>query len=206
MKTLQLALCAGLALTASVVAGQPAKPPAKPATPTAKPVIFQSGPFDSLSLLRRKEVQTELKLSPDQVKALSGGSGGRIAPEPGAARKIVNKVLNPTQQLRYQEIVLQQQGIRGATHDEVAQALGLSKAQLNRMYKIIEDVNIKNMDLASKQISESEMKALGEKNNATVEPSLMAVLTPAQKTTWTKLLGKPFKLAPATPAGGSRRG
>jgi hypothetical protein len=174
------------------------KPGPKPvqAVKAPAPTIFQTGPFDSLGLLMKKEVQAELKITDAQLAALKAGpkTGGRVGPEPGENRKKINKVLTIAQQQRYQEIVLQRQGIRIATLQEVSRAIGLSNNQLNQMYKVIGEVNEKNMDMASMEISEAEMKRRSEKNNATVEPNLMAVLTPAQRAKWQQLLGKPFRL------------
>lgn len=174
---------------------KPKTPPTPVKAAPAKappPVIFQSGPFDSMSLLRNKKVQAELKLTKAQIEALSGRGGGRVIPEPGTNRKVINKVLTQAQQLRFQQIVLQREGIMVVTIGEVANVVGLTKSQLDRIYKIQGEANEKNMELATMELSEAEINARAAKNNASVAPAVFAVLTSAQRAKWKQMLGKTF--------------
>lgn len=195
-------LGAVLGLAVSPALGQKGtKPGQKPKPATAAPAkaptvtIFQTGPFDRLSLLRNKKVQAELKLTKQQIAGLSGAGGGRVIPEPGDNRKIINKTLTIAQQIRFQQIVLQQEGIMVATIGEVAKVLGLTKSQLDRIYKIQGEANEKNMEIATMDISEAEMKSRAAKINATVEPAVFGVLTSAQRAKWREMLGKPLALS-----------
>lgn len=195
MKYLLIA-CICLSLVSGAVGQGAKKPQPKPvARPAAaKVTIFQSGPFDTTGPLLKKDIQAELKLTPAQVKALIDGtkSGGRISPEPGVARKLVNKVLTIPQQVRYQEIILQRQDLSIVTLPEIAAVVGLSKAQVSQMYKIIGELNAANADIASMEISEAEMKRRSAAINAKRIPSLRAVFSTAQWANWQKLLGKPY--------------
>ncbi len=104
-------------------------------------------------------------------------------------------MLTIAQQTRFQQIVLQQEGIMVATIGEVAKVLGLTKPQLDRIYKIQGEANEKNMEIATMDISEAEMKSRAAKINAAVEPAVFGVLTSAQRAKWKEMLGKPLALS-----------
>ena len=113
------------------------------------------GPLYGLSYFNIPEVQEELKLTPDQIKHLTKGSGAgsiiseameevggreRMAADPtarllfyrlitAAERSIVADMLNEAQLKRHREICIQWEGINALRRQDVADALHLTSEQ-----------------------------------------------------------------------------
>lgn len=149
--------------------------------------------FNMGMMLRSDQFKTELKLTADQVTKLEaampqqGQGGGQDAtPEERAKQraeveKKVQAILKPEQQARIKQIELQMRGARALTREDVAKELGLSADQSKKIEAALDVQRPEggDRDAFMKLREEAGKKALG-------------LLTPAQKTQWEKMLGKPF--------------
>lgn len=170
-------------------------------------------------LLLNPQVQAELKMTEDQIakvrEALGGpgGAGGRGAGGVGGGgfgggdpqqreqmrleqEKKIKEILTAEQYKRYQEISLQQEGPSAFARKEVADKLGLSDSQREKVNAILEEQRATMRDMfqgggggGDRQAMMETMQKLREETNA----KLLAVLTAEQKKTWEAMLGKPFQ-------------
>ena len=185
----------------------------------------------SLQLLRVPEVQTELKMTPEQIGKIDAkqqetrqalqdmfqGGGGQLSPEERQKRtdamqaiqtKAVAGILDATQQKRFRQLELQQQGPLALARKDVATELKLTEEQSKQVAEIqrasgeemraaMQGVDFRNMSAEDRTKMMTKMqqsqKAAGDK--------VAALLTDAQKTQWKEMLGAPFTF-PATGFGG----
>lgn len=173
-------------------------------------------------LLLIPQVQAELKMTEEQVAKVrealggAGGPGGRGAFGGGAGggggfgggdpqareqmrleqEKKVKEILTAEQYKRYQEIALQQEGPASFARKEVADKLGLSDSQRQKVNAILEEQRATMRDMfqgggggGDRQAMMETMQKLREERNA----KLLAILTPEQKKIWEGMLGKPFQ-------------
>jgi hypothetical protein len=156
----------------------------------------------------RALVQKELSLSDDQVTKLQA-----LAPQPGAGQqdmsdeerakqreelqKKINDVLNPAQEQRVKEIQLQMRGTRALTSDEVVKELGLSAKQVTDIEAALQVQRPQGGGPGGAQPSDEDRQKMMEefqKAREAANAKALAVLTPAQKSKWEKMLGKKFEM------------
>lgn len=172
--------------------------------------------------IQRKDVQRELKLTPDQVKKIDaeadrfrsemqdsmqammprqGGGGGVVSIDMRSTMQKLNAehkqriaaILNSDQEKRYKQCVLQIQGIAAVLDPEVQKALGLTQAQIK---DIAEAQNNNRMQFRSTDGSmpdRAEIMRQAEKNRKQLEAALEKIVTADQKSTLKKMAGPAFK-------------
>jgi hypothetical protein len=162
-------------------------------------------------LLGQKSVQDELKVSEDQVgkitqlaakqreafaelRNLQGEERQKKLQELNQANeKQLAEILKPEQLKRLKQIAWQQQGGQALAESDVAEALGLSGEQKEKIKTINEDAQKEMRELFQPGGNREEaQKKMAEMRKAT-EEKRMAVLTDTQKAKWKELLGEPFK-------------
>lgn len=159
-------------------------------------------------LLLNPQVQAELKMTEEQVakvrEALGGpgGPGGRGGdPQQREQMRLeqekkIKEILSAEQFKRYQEISLQQEGPAALARKEIADKVGLSDSQREKINAILEEQRATMRDMfqgggggGDRQAMMETMQKVREETNA----KLLAVLTSEQKKTWESMLGKPFQ-------------
>jgi Spy/CpxP family protein refolding chaperone len=189
--------------------------------------LAQRGGFGRMgggaNLLRRPEVQAELKLTDDQktkvndmLAKLREDMQGRIQDlrdaSPEERQKImaemqadqtkrVNAILNTDQQKRFKEISLQQQGYSALAMPDVQADLKLTDDQKSKIKEILQHQGEAQREIfqnaqGDREAARSKMEALRKET----DDKIAALLTDDQKNQWKAMLGTPFKLEPA-PAG-----
>lgn len=186
-----------------------------------------------LNLLRIAEVQQELKMTQPQIAKLDGAEqtlgesmrelmqGFReMAPEErqkGMVKmeelqdKAVAGVLDQTQLKRYKQLALQRQGAMALLRPSVAKELGITEAQRTQMQELQQQQRQARGDMPRGNFGEmtpEELRKMAQQRREQQEKNsqaLLGVLTPAQKTKWTEMIGKPFKF-PEMGMGMNRRG
>lgn len=156
----------------------------------------------------RALVQKELSLSDDQVTKLQA-----LAPQPGGGQQDmtdeqrakqreelqtkINDILNPAQEQRVKEIQLQMRGTRALTSDEVVKELGLSAKQVTDIEAALQVQRPQGGGPGGAQPSDEDRQKMMEefqKAREAANAKALAVLTPAQKSKWEKMLGKKFEM------------
>jgi hypothetical protein len=172
-------------------------------------------------------VQKELKMTPEQITKVDakqqevrqatqtarGENFQQLSPEERAKvnekvreiqQKAVNEILDATQQKRFHQLELQQQGPSAVTRKDVADELKLSEEQVTKIRAIQTQMNddmraarqgvdLQNAEARSKMTEKVQeiQKASGEK--------VVALLTDKQKEQWKEMQGEAFKFPPPAP-------
>lgn len=179
--------------------------------------------FGGMMLLGQKSVQEELKLSEDQIqkadeylaKQRESFSGLRdqsaeerrqkFAESVKASRAALGEILQTDQLQRFKEISLQQRGPEALADPEVAEAVGLSDEQKERVGEV-QSAARKEMRGLFQQGGDDRQER--RKKFAAAREALYAkvgeILTPDQQAKWKQLLGKPFEGEIRSPFGGNR--
>jgi Spy/CpxP family protein refolding chaperone len=121
--------------------------------------------------------------------------------------KDVKEVLKPEQYTRYQEIKLQSMGLDAFSDPEVAKKLELTDEQKEKLETLTNETRQETMETMQAARDSGDFQGAMGKVREIRDKALddaKALLTEAQKETWSKLTGKPFKLEPMGP-GGPRR-
>jgi hypothetical protein len=171
----------------------------------------------------RELIKAELKLTDDQITKLTA-----LRPEPPAQgapqptpeerqkqreemQKKINDILTPAQEQRVKQIQLQMQGTRALTSEEVVKELGLSEKQVAEI-EAAREAGRPQMGGGQQQggtspTPEERQKMIEQFQKAREEANkkVLAILTPAQRAKWEKMLGKKFEM-PMTQMGGGQRG
>jgi Spy/CpxP family protein refolding chaperone len=117
----------------------------------------------------------------------------------------VNEILLPHQVDRLKEIALQIEGTRALMRDEVAKELKITAEQKEKMQKVQADARTK-MQAEIREIFQSgdreKIREAIETMTKQTDTDTLAVLTKAQKTQFTKMKGKEFKLPEGALRGG----
>lgn len=177
------------------------------------PPLGPNSGFGGLILLMSPDVQKELGMTPEQahkIEALlpsgrpmtrtSGPGNPEGSPPPRPSNFVdasIKKVLNAKQLARYQEIELQRSGLIALQRDEVAKRVGLTAPQRKKVAAI--------MDASRPPMPRPGTPGAGAPDFAKMmrdrqaqrdkaNQAILTVLTPAQKATWKKMLGKPFSV------------
>gem|GEM_PF-6242053 len=113
---------------------------------------FKSWSPGTIGLLIRKDIRRDLNLNSDQAKQIDdifnaklvehgGLKGLSLSPEDGPIMsKKLNEVLEPEQRTRLIELVVQVRGAGAITEPMVQEKLSLSKAQLDLLAEIEDDI------------------------------------------------------------------
>lgn len=193
--------CAGMAAVTLAACGAQAQAPFG---------IFGGRMF----MLRRPEVQTELKLTDDQKKQLmeaaeklrASGQDLReklqnasqeermkiLADRTAEETKVLSGILNKDQQGRLRQIVLQQQGLMAAGQPDVADEIKLTDDQKAKVREILAQHRQSVQGLFQGGVNadaREKFVALAKETNGKIE----AVLTADQKTRWKEMQGPEFK-------------
>jgi Spy/CpxP family protein refolding chaperone len=117
----------------------------------------------------------------------------------------INEILLPHQVDRLKEIALQIEGNRALMRDEVAKELKITAEQKEKMEKVQADARTK-MQAEIREIFQSgdreKIREAIETMTKQTDTDTLAVLTTAQKTQFTKMKGKEFKLPEGALRGG----
>lgn len=162
-------------------------------------------------LIAIEEVRTALKLTPEQVEKLQDLRGSRedraalrdLSQEERQkkmqelakkADETIKTVLDETQQKRLEELRIQRDGAESLTRAEVVAKLNLDQAQKDKIKQIVQrDASAARFDFQNatqeeREKYQTEARERREKRRA----DLLAVLTDAQKETFTTLQGEKF--------------
>ena len=173
------------------------------------------------NFLRASNVQKDLKLSDEQVgkiqetlqasrekhqdeyAALRDASPEERAAKAAALSKTVSEevkkalALSAEQTKRFDQISLQEQGVRAFADPSVAAKLNLTDAQKSTVREVIESARGQGRGAFNKDASEAERAEARKKRAETTRTNLakiVAVLTDAQKATWSELIGTPIEI------------
>jgi hypothetical protein len=183
---------------------------------------------NSLGLLTQKSVQEELKMSDEQVKKATeqvekqreSFAGlrdlsreerqAKMQETAKANQAVLADILKEDQLKRFKQISLQQRGGQALADPEIAQALGLSTEQKDRI-QAIQDASQNEMrelfQAGAAGGDRQEMQKKAEALRASVNEKSTSVLTAEQQTKWKEMNGEPFKGEIRRPGrGGGRPG
>ena len=163
-----------------------------------RPGGFGFGGFqqtDPISLLRSAGVREELEIEADQEKQIEAVRERMTAELDKSRREItakyqgeVDKVLQPQQAERLQQISLQLRGVAALTETEVAKKLGLSDDQTKKIASAREEGLKKMQEVQggfSQEARDERQKITEEMNKA-----MLGVLSASQQEQFTALKGK----------------
>ena len=117
----------------------------------------------------------------------------------------VKEILLPHQTDRLDEIALQVQGIRALLQDAIAKELKITAEQKEKMEKVQTDAREKMQGQIRELFQSGDREKIREvftQMNQQTEKDILAVLTAAQKTQFTEMKGKEFKLPEGALRGG----
>ena len=121
----------------------------------------------------------------------------------------VKEILLPHQSERLDEIALQVEGIRALLRDAIAKELKITAEQKEKMQKVQSDSREK-MQAQIREIFQSgdreKIREVFTQMQQQTEKDILAVLTESQKTQFTKMKGKEFKLPEGALRGGRGQG
>jgi Spy/CpxP family protein refolding chaperone len=170
------------------------------------------GPMLMLGLLRNQQVQQELKLTDQQKQQLEQLGeqwrekmrGLRDLPPEERRQKVegmraevekqLSKVLNEQQMKRLKQIALQVEGYAALERPEVAEQVGLTKEQRQKIRDILRQAAEKRREAF--QQGQGDRQAVFQRMREIrqwVDGEIEKLLTPEQKKKWQELVGAPFK-------------
>jgi len=171
--------------------------PSGPAVPSFGDII------KGHTLLRRLDVQRELKLTTAQLAAYKKSAAIMYDPSskysPSQQRsqaQAVKKMLTKAQLSRLEQLALQAQGTFALSSESCAKQVGLTEAQKKKIY------DIRVAGLAKFQEERKREGKAYKPNPATTKwimDGIYKVMTRSQRTTWAQMLGKPFQFNPRLP-------
>ena len=121
-------------------------------------------------------------------------------------KKDLKSILNEEQLKRYEQINVQAQGFLAYMNSEVQEKLKITAEQKEKL-QAVQDEYMASMQEAFQQMQEDREAARAAMTKAgdAAKEKAMNLLTSEQKTAWTELIGKPFKMPPMQGPGGQRR-
>ncbi|MBC8063874.1 MAG: hypothetical protein H7Y17_03530 [Chlorobia bacterium] len=157
-------------------------------------------------LLFNPKVQTELKLSDAQKKAVTVAGGDAVsADEQGrirvqlsqgtdmdAIKSALKKTITPAQDKRLTEVWIQRDGSFALSDDEVAKSLDLTADQKKKVSAVFDEFGEEMQELVMSnggKVGPEESRALREKT----KKKLDAILNTSQRAKFEGMKGKPFK-------------
>jgi len=199
----KLPLLALAALVSSGVLAQQPKANTYHFPPTSRPCEMPNSAASYL--LSRKDVQTELKLTPDvagkidsicgKLKAdvaaeLAAIKEGKKVTEPvtrlyGAANEAFKGLLDQTQGTRLRQLFLRQRGVEAYLYADVQQELGMQPAQTSQLMTLVTNWNDKvrslNAELKEGKLTKEQRDTQVKDGSRDFMKSIAAVPTEAQK-------------------------
>ena len=168
---------------------------------------FRGAGGNTLMLLSQKSVQTELKLSDEQVKkvdeqlekqreAFASLRDLNREERQKASQAAVAEILKDDQLKRLKQISIQQRGGQALDDPEVAMALNLTAEQKDRIKAIQDAAQAEMRELFQAGAGggdRAELQKKGEATRAETSGKLLGVLTEGQQSKWKELQGEPFK-------------
>jgi Spy/CpxP family protein refolding chaperone len=158
-------------LAATMVEGQP---PFQPGG------FGKKGPNDYFSLVQNGQVKDELKITDEQLAKL-----------PPAALKALAEVLDAKQLKRLKEMYLQTRGNPVYLEADVKKDLKITDEQAKKIKDAIDKQAKEQTEMF--QSGDFDFEKMQELQRTTTE-TVQSVLTAAQKSEWSKLIGEPFEL------------
>jgi len=177
--------------------------------PTLKIENQPMGGPPPLLLLQQKDVQKELKLTSEQMtklkeafdkqkqetqalRELQGDARQeRVRELMRADHKTMHAILQPDQQKRLRQIMLQEQGAPAFAHPRVARELNISDDQEQKIEDILDTAGRKMRSLYRNGQADSGRQQAEDLDKQTTT-SILDVLTPEQKMKWKQMVGAPF--------------
>jgi Spy/CpxP family protein refolding chaperone len=162
-----------------------------------------------LFLLQQKDVQKDLKLTSDQLgkvkeaydkqkqdaqalRELQGDARQeRVRELMRADQKTMHEILQPDQQKRLRQIMLQEQGAPAFAHPRVTRELNISDDQEQKIEDLLDTAGRK-MHSLYRNGQESSARQQAEDLDKQTTTSILDVLTPEQRMKWKQLVGEPF--------------
>ncbi len=162
-----------------------------------------------LFLLQQKDVQKDLKLTSDQIskvkeafdkqkqesqalRELQGDARQeRVRELMRTDQKTMHEILQPDQQKRLRQIMLQEQGAPAFAHPRVARELNISDEQEQKIEDLLDNAGRK-MHSLYRGGQESSSRQQAEDLDKQTTTSILDVLTPEQRMKWKQMIGEPF--------------
>ena len=187
---------------------------------------FRQGLISGFELFKQTSVQQELQLSDDQIKKLEAYEAERresyqrlrdLDPKERAKKlakasvegeRTITEILKSEQIKRFQEIMLQNDGIHqsvDAKDGVVAAALKLTDDQEEKFKSITQEMVVeREAFIKAAGRDRGKMDAKMQELRKSGDEKLMQLLTEVQKAKWKELIGAPFKVELDAPQGGPR--
>jgi serine/threonine protein kinase len=167
-------------------------PPGRGGRPWGPPPPWSPQDGGALALLGQKSIQEDLKLSREQLDKIGQLSrerrdAQREAHNLDVQEKALVESLPSAQSRRLKEIALQRRGVLALKDSEVADALSLTRDQLEKIRPLLDEIYRfrGGPDADSPKKREQAWKSATEQ--------LLNVLTAEQKAKWSEMTGEPFK-------------
>lgn len=183
---------------------------------------MRGGGQSMTGLLNRADVQTELKMTQEQIDKIkelapqrgqgggagggggagAGGGGGQTDPAQmrqmmAEREKAVLAVLKPEQVTRLRELYVQRAGNRALTREDIQKELGLRADQVAKIQSIIDDQRSQQQELRQAaqdgSLSREEMQAKSQEITKAVNENLGKVLDEKQAAKFKAMRGAEFK-------------
>lgn len=182
-----------------------------------------------VNLLRREDVQAELKITDDQKSKITaqneamrdkmreafqnGGGGGDREAMMATMQKMQAEntkttlaILNDDQKKRLKELAVQRMGNSAITAADLQKDLGVTDEQKTKIKELQDKQNEATQSLFEKmrnqEIDREQMQASMKKNTDAMNAELGKILTDAQKSKIKEMSGKPFTFKEEAPRGG----
>lgn len=199
-------------------AAEPAAPAAPVATSKAE---ADAGPFDTAVLLATDpSVQSELELTADQrqrIQALIDKLGRqiwvlrdwpldksreRLEPPIRQLETGVRQILNRPQRQRLTQLMLQQRGPEGLLWPEIAEVLGITPHQLDKLHRVLTATRDRLQELGPVPADKDAAKKHYDSAHALrtrEQEEILAILTAQQAKGWVALRGERFDFSTVGP-------
>ncbi|TWU45638.1 hypothetical protein Q31b_08140 [Novipirellula aureliae] len=186
----------------------------------------RGGANQLLSLLAVEEVQLELQLSPDNVAKIQEIETGDRAERPDRnateeeraayvekmqaqqaeqTKKIrgeLEKILQPEQMTRLDQIAIQVQGVAALSNPEVQAKLGITEAQKTKLETVNADVRTKMQEAMQNRGDRAAMQEAFANVRKEMEEAAMKVLTSEQQKAFSDMKGTAFEMPEQTRGAG----
>ncbi len=165
-------------------------------------------------LLENEAVQKDLRLSPNQkdkiwdmaaqlkdqrrqaltisLKLSANERSDKFKELAASQDKYLTVILKPDQIKRLKQIALQQHGVHAFAETEIATALGLSPDQKIQIRPLLVEASLRQKEINTQVMNPQEAEHKARKITTDTEATILALLTPDQKTTWKEIAGAPF--------------
>jgi len=119
----------------------------------------------------------------------------------------IKAILDDTQYTRFHELTLQQRGASALLERKVSDKVALTQDQRKQIQTIMEENRpTPPQPGGGGQLEFEKMRQEMDARQKSINEKILAVLTSDQKSTWNKMLGKPFTFKRNSPPQGGRGG